>query len=72
MPKCAWLLTTSLLLLLNQTIGAAATLNFAFAAIGWIATTPAALVMAAALAAWHLTSAHTPRNLRRTPARAHP
>jgi len=71
MPKCAWILITSILLILNHTIGITATLNFAVSVVSWIATTPAALVMVASLAAWHLLNAHAPRARRRTPARAH-
>lgn len=71
MPKCAWLLIGSLLLLLNHTIGLAATVAFLFAVIGWVLVTPAALVMVASLAAWHLLNAHAPRTRRRTTARTH-
>lgn len=60
MPKCAWLLITALTLLLHQTIGAAATVDFAFAVATWTATTPAALVIIASLAAWHLLNAPHP------------
>jgi hypothetical protein len=61
MPKCAQILLTALALLLHQAIGIAETLNFALASVVWTATTPAALVAVAALAAWHLTNCHTPR-----------
>jgi hypothetical protein len=61
MPKCAQILLTALALLLNHSIGIAETLNFALATVVWTATTPAALVAVAALAAWHLTNCHTPR-----------
>ena len=64
MPKCAWLLIISLLTLLHHTIGVAATISFLLAAIAWIFATPAALVTVAALAAWHLLNAHTPRTAR--------
>lgn len=72
MPKCAWLLIGSLLLLLNQTIGAAATAAFLVGAVHWTLTTPAALVMIASLAAYHLTAYHAPRRARARVARAHP
>lgn len=72
MPKCAWILTVALTLILNQTIGIAATLNFVISAVFWIATTPAALIAVASLAAWHLTSCHAPRTrTRRRPVHAH-
>lgn len=64
LPRCAWLLIGSLLLLLNQTIGAAATVGFLLAAIAWTITTPAMLVAIASISAWHLTSCHTPRTTR--------
>lgn len=64
MPRCAWLLIGSLALILNHTIGLPATIGFAFAVVGWAATTPAALVMIASLAAWHLLSYHAPRSRR--------
>lgn len=64
LPKCAWLLIGSLLALLHQTIGAAATVGFLLSAVLWILATPAALVAIASLAAWHLTSCHTPRTNR--------
>lgn len=70
MPKCAWLLIATLALLLHHTVGIAETLNVALASIAWAATTPAALVIVAALAAWHLANAHTPNTRRRTPAHA--
>ncbi|GAA2199892.1 hypothetical protein [Streptomyces bangladeshensis] len=70
LPRCAWLLIGSIALILNHTIGLAATVAFVFAAIGWAATTPAVLVAIASLAAWHLLNAHTPR--RRRTVRAHP
>lgn len=65
MPRCAWLLIGSLLLILNHTIGLPATINFLFAVITWTLTTPAALVTVAALAAWHLINYHAPRPRRR-------
>ena len=49
-----------------------ATIAFLFAAVGWVATTKAALVAVASLAAWHLLNAHTPRTRRPRTARAHP
>lgn len=60
MPRCAWILIGAILAVLSQTIGLTATVAFLFAAAGWILTTPAALVIVAALAAWHLLNAHTP------------
>lgn len=66
MPTCAWILIGALLALLNQTIGTTATINFAFSVVAWVFATPAALVIVAALAAWHLTNFHAPR-----PHRAH-
>lgn len=68
MPRCAWLLIASLLFLLNHTIGLPATINFLFAVVAWTITTPAALVMIASLAAWHLLSYHAPRRRHRAPA----
>lgn len=70
MPRCAWLLIGSLLLLLNHTIGLAATLGFLLAAVAWTITTPAALVAIASLAAWHLLGFHAPHRRRRTPVHA--
>lgn len=64
MPKCAWILIGSLLLILHQTIGTAATVGFLFAATAWILTTPAALVIVASLAAYHLLNYHAPRRAR--------
>ncbi|MGW1616358.1 hypothetical protein ACWCQZ_44320 [Streptomyces sp. NPDC002285] len=61
MPKCAWILIGSLLLICSQTIGLAATLTFLVSAAFWVLTTEAALVIVASLAAWHLLNAHTPR-----------
>lgn len=61
MPKCAWLLTGSLLALLNHTIGITATIGFLLAAVAWVLATPAALVAVASLAAWHLMNFHGPR-----------
>jgi hypothetical protein len=66
MPKCAWLLTISLLAILPPPIGIAATIAFALSVVVWVFATPAALVTVAALAAWHLLNAHTPRARRRT------
>jgi hypothetical protein len=66
MPRCAWLLITSLTLLLHHTIGLAVTVGFLLSAVAWILATPAALVIVASLAAWHLLNFHAPR-----PARAH-
>lgn len=72
MPKCAWTLIVAIALILNQTIGLAATLNFAISVVFWVATTPAALIAVASLAAWHLTSCHAPRTrTRRRPVHAH-
>lgn len=70
MPKCAWLLTISLLAILHHAIGLAAAVAFALAAVVWVFATPAALITVAALAAWHLLNYHAPRQPRRT-ARAH-
>ncbi|MBX9392253.1 hypothetical protein K4749_01230 [Streptomyces sp. TRM72054] len=64
MPRCAWLLIGSLLLICNQTIGLPATVDFLLATITWTATTPAALVIIAALAAHHLLTYHAPRPAR--------
>ncbi len=61
MPRCAWLLIGSLFLILHHTVGTAATVGFLLSAVLWVLNTPAALVVVASLAAWHLTSAHTPR-----------
>lgn len=74
MPKCAWLLIGSLLALLNHTIGVAATIGFLLSAVLWVFATPAALVMVASLAAWHLLNCHSPRlaRARRRPAHTHP
>jgi hypothetical protein len=72
MPKCAWLLLTSLLALLHHTIGLAATINFLLAAITWTLATPAALVAVASLSAWHLLNAHTPQAFRRRTPRPTP
>lgn len=65
MPKCAWILIGSLLLILNHTIGAAATISFLFAVVGWTLTTVAPLVIIASLAAHHLLNYHAPRPTRR-------
>lgn len=64
MPKCAWLLIASLLAILHHAIGLAATIGLALAAVQWVLDTPAALVIVAALAAWHLLNAHTPHPAR--------
>lgn len=61
MPKCAWILIGSLLLIMSHTIGLAATVGFLLSAALWVLNTPAALVIVASLAAWHLLNAHTPR-----------
>jgi hypothetical protein len=65
LPNCAWLLIGSLIALMHHTIGLAATIGFLLAATLWVLNTPAALVAIASLAAWHLTSCHTPRTARR-------
>lgn len=65
MPRCAWLLIISVLAILHHAIGIGATLVFLLSAVAWIFVTPAALVAVAALAAWHLLNAHTPRAARR-------
>lgn len=72
MPKCAWLLTGSLLALLNHTIGITATIGFLLAAVAWVLATPAALVAVASLSAWHLLNAHTPEAFRRRTRRPAP
>ncbi|MFI1562177.1 hypothetical protein ACH4ZX_03785 [Streptomyces sp. NPDC020490] len=64
LPRCAWTLIASLLLISHHTIGTTATIGFLFAAAGWVVTTPAPLVVVASLAAWHLTSRHTPHRRR--------
>lgn len=64
MPNCAWILIGALAALLYHLVGLAATLNFAISAAVWVLTTPAALIAVASLAAWHLTSCHTPRTAR--------
>jgi len=72
MPRCAWILLISLAAIMHHAIGLAATVGFLLAAVLWVFQTPAALVMIASLAAWHLTSCHTPRTRRRHPAHTHP
>jgi hypothetical protein len=64
MPRCAWLLIGALTLLLHQTVSLAVVLEAAVALTAWTATTPAALVAIASLAAWHLCNAHPPRTAR--------
>jgi hypothetical protein len=64
MPRCAWLLIGALTLLLHQTIGIAVVLEATADLAAWTATTPAALVAIASLAAWHLCNAHPPRTAR--------
>lgn len=64
MPRCAQILLAALTLLLHQTIGAAATVDFAFAVATWTATTPAALIAIASLCLYHLTAYHAPRPAR--------
>lgn len=64
MPKCAWLLIGAITLLLHQTIGLAAVLEAAISVTAWTASTPAALIAIAALAAWHLCNEHPPRTAR--------
>lgn len=61
MPKCAWVLTIALTAILHHAIGLAATIGFLLAAVLWVFATPAALVMVASLAAWHLMNFHGPR-----------
>ncbi|MBD9700673.1 hypothetical protein IHE56_00915 [Streptomyces sp. ID01-12c] len=61
MPRCAWLLIGALTLLLHQTIGIGVVLEATAGLAAWTATTPAALVTIASLAAWHLCNAHPPR-----------
>ncbi|MGW5175879.1 hypothetical protein ACWERY_16145 [Streptomyces sp. NPDC004082] len=70
MPKCAWILTISLLAILHHAVGLAAVVGFALTAVVWVFATPAALIAVAALAAWHLLNAHAPHTRRRTPATA--
>ncbi len=60
MPRCAWLLIGALTLLLHQTISLPVVLETAVALTAWTATTPAALVAIASLAAWHLCNAPHP------------
>jgi hypothetical protein len=60
-PKCAWVFIIALTAILHHAIGLAATIGFLLSAVAWVFATPAALVMVAALALWHLTSCHTPR-----------
>jgi hypothetical protein len=67
MPRCAWLLIGALTLLLHQTTGLAVVVEAAFAATTWAATTPAALIAIASLAAWHLLNEHPPRTARTHP-----
>lgn len=64
MPRCAWLLLATLTALLHHTAGIPTTIEFAANVALWAASTPAVLVIVAALAAWHLLYQHTP-----TPAR---
>lgn len=64
MPRCAWLLIGALTLLLHQTVSLPVVLEAAVALTAWTATTPAALVAIASLAAWHLCNAHPPRTAR--------
>lgn len=61
MPRCAWLLIGALTLLLHQTVGLNAVLEAVVNVTAWTASTPAALVAIAALAAHHLLSHHGPR-----------
>lgn len=61
MPKCAWIFIIALTAILHHAIGIAATIAFALNAVLWVFATPAALVIVASLAAWHLLNAHTPR-----------
>jgi uncharacterized integral membrane protein len=61
MPKCAWILTGALFFLLSHTIGTAATVAIPFQLAAWVIHTPAALVIVASLAAYHLLNFHTPR-----------
>lgn len=71
MPKCAWLLIIALTAIMHHAIGLAATIGFLLSAVLWVFQTPAALVMVASLAAWHLLNFHAPRARRRHPAPAH-
>lgn len=64
MPRCAWLLIGALTLLLHQTVSLPVVLETAAALTAWTATTPAALVAIASLAAWHLLNEHPPRTAR--------
>lgn len=61
MPRCARLLIAALALLLHQTVGIPAVLEATAAVLAWTATTPAALIAIAALAAHHLINHHGPR-----------
>lgn len=61
MPKCAWIFIGALLALMHHAIGVAATVGFLLSAVLWVLATPAALVVVASVAAWHLLNFHTPR-----------
>lgn len=54
MPRCAQVLLGALTLLLDQTIGLTFALEIALAIVTWAATTSAALIAVAGLAAHHL------------------
>jgi hypothetical protein len=64
MPRCAQLLLGALTLLLHQTVGLTAVVEAVAAVLAWAATTPAALVIVASLAAWHLSNFHGPHPAR--------
>ena len=64
MPKCAWSRIGAFTLLLNHSIGTAQTIALPFQFATWVIHTPAALVMVASLAAFHLLN-HHPRHVRR-------
>lgn len=64
MPRCAQVLLGALTLLLHQTIGLTAALEITLAIVTWAVATPAALVIVASLAAWHLSNFHGPQPAR--------
>jgi hypothetical protein len=61
MPRCAQLLIGALTLLAHHTIGLTVVLEVTAAVVAWAASTPAALIAIASLAAWHLLNEHPPR-----------